>query len=262
VAGPVFLIARNPEEDSKLPYLLRLPIEGGLVLKARDTWPRSARIYCHPYEADWPDVAEIVEEARVSFIRRRGPVIDLVLDRPRLARSQFVFTETRGRPAIFWQTQKAARAANPGARIPRARAIPEGFTILIDSRERYPYRFTGRDVEIERVALPAGDYAVAHGEAMAAAVERKTFDNFTASLSDKPWPSRCSAWARPRGQRSWSRGVTRRCSPSNTFRPRSSLMALPVFRCATPRFPSCSQIRGSSRRNGPTDSSPPPSLMP
>ncbi len=40
------------------------------------------------------------------------------------------------------------------------------------------------DVEIERVALPAGDYAVAHGEAMAAAVERKTFENFTASLSD------------------------------------------------------------------------------
>ena len=30
----IFLIARSPEEDSKLPYLLRLPIEGGLVLKA------------------------------------------------------------------------------------------------------------------------------------------------------------------------------------------------------------------------------------
>lgn len=66
----------------------------------------------------------------------------------------------------------------------RARAIPEGFTILVDTRERYPYRFTRREVEIERVALPAGDYAVAHGEAMAAAVERKTLENFTASLSD------------------------------------------------------------------------------
>jgi ERCC4-type nuclease len=112
-------------------------------------------------------------------------VIDLVLDRPRLSRSQFVFTETRGRPAIFWQTQKAAKAANPGARIPRARPIPEGFTILIDTRERYPYRFAGRDVEIERVVLSAGDYAVAYGEATAAAaVERKTLENFTASLSD------------------------------------------------------------------------------
>ncbi len=42
--GDIFLIARNPEGDSKLPYLLNLPIDGGLVLKARDTWPRSARI--------------------------------------------------------------------------------------------------------------------------------------------------------------------------------------------------------------------------
>jgi hypothetical protein len=114
--GGVFLIARNPQEDSKLPYLLRLPINGGLVLKARDTWPRATRIYCHAFEEDWPDNAEIVEETPVSSIRRRGGVIDLVLDRPRLARSQFVFTETRGRQAVFWQTQKAAKAANPGAR--------------------------------------------------------------------------------------------------------------------------------------------------
>ena len=137
----VFLIGHNPEEDSKLPYLLHLPIEGGLVLKARDTWPRSARIYCHRFEGGWPEDAQIVEEVRVSSIRRRGPVIDLVLARPRLSRSQFVFTESRGRPAIFWQTQKAARAANPGARIPRARALPSGFRVLIDTRERYPYRF-------------------------------------------------------------------------------------------------------------------------
>jgi ERCC4-type nuclease len=39
-------------------------------------------------------------------------------------------------------------------------------------------------VEIERVAPSAGDYAVAYGEATAAAVERKTLENFTASLSD------------------------------------------------------------------------------
>jgi ERCC4 domain len=109
---------------------------------------------------------------------------DWVLARPRLARSQFVFTETRGRPAIFWQTQRAARAANPGARIPRARALPGGFTIFIDTRERYPYRFAGRDVKGERMALPAGDYAVANAEATIAVVERKTLENFTTSLSD------------------------------------------------------------------------------
>jgi hypothetical protein len=64
VAWPIFLITRNPEEDSKLPYLVQLPIEGGLVLKARDTWPRAARIYCHPFEGPWPEGAEVIEEAR------------------------------------------------------------------------------------------------------------------------------------------------------------------------------------------------------
>jgi len=183
-AGRVFVIARNPETDSTLPYLLLIPVEEGLVLKARDTWPRSARIYCHPFGDGLPESAEVIEEAPVASCRRRGPVIDLVLDRPRLARSQFVFTEIKGRPAIFWQTQKAARAANPGARIPRARALSETLRILIDSRERYPYRFSGRDVVAERVALEAGDYAVASGEGPVAAVERKTFENFTTSLSD------------------------------------------------------------------------------
>lgn len=183
-ARAAFVIARNPEKDSKLPYLIRLPIEGGLALKAYDTWPRSTRVYCHPFEEGWPPDAEVLEETPVASCRRRGAVIDLVLDRPRLARSQFVFTETRGRPAIFWQTQKTARAANPGARVPRARAIPEGFQIAIDTRERYPYRFSGKGVRTERLTLAAGDYAVGSGEGLIAVVERKVMDNFCASLSD------------------------------------------------------------------------------
>ncbi len=179
-----FVIVANPQEDSKLPYLLRLPIDGGLILKARDVWPRSARVYCHAFEEGWPEGAEVIEETPVSSCRRRGPVIDLVLDRKQLNRSQFVFTETRGRPAIFWQTQKAAKAANPGSRIPRARAIIEGFTIAIDTRERYPYRFADRGVSTERVALAAGDYAILADGDPIATVERKTFENLISSLSD------------------------------------------------------------------------------
>jgi hypothetical protein len=179
-----FVIAHNPEPDSKLPYLLSLPLEGAPILKARDTWPRASRIYCHPFEEGWPTDADVIEETPVASCRRRGAVIDLVLDRPRNARSQFVFTETRGRPAIFWQTQKAARAANPGARVPRRRALGETFTISIDTRERYPYRFAGRDVQVERAALQAGDYAVRSDGVVIATVERKTLENFAASLSD------------------------------------------------------------------------------
>jgi hypothetical protein len=38
--GVNFGVARNPDPDSRLPYLVRLPIDGGLILKVRDTWPR------------------------------------------------------------------------------------------------------------------------------------------------------------------------------------------------------------------------------
>ena len=184
MGAATFVIARNPQEDSKLPYLLWLPVDGGLVLKAHDTWPRASRVYCHAFEDAWPKDPEIVEEVPVRSIRRRGIVIDLVLDRPRLSRSQFVFTETRGRPAVFWQTQKAAKAANPGARIPRGRSIPGEVAIAVDTRERYPYRFAAHDVTTERTALGAGDYAiVAEGDPIAA-VERKTLENLAASLSD------------------------------------------------------------------------------
>jgi hypothetical protein len=180
----LFVIARNPEPDSKLPYLLSLPLDGTPILKARDTWPRASRIYCHPFDDGWPAGVEVVEETPVASCRRRGAVIDLVLRRPRNTRSQFVFTQTRGRPAIFWQTQKAARGANPGARVPRARALSGTFTISIDTRERYPYRFSGRDVLLERATLSAGDYAVLADDDMVATVERKTLENFASSLSD------------------------------------------------------------------------------
>src|SRR6266545_3258406 len=181
----VFLVATNPDVDSKLPYLIRLPIEGGLVLKARDTWPRSSRVYCYPAEDPLPEDAEVLEQIPVLFCRRRGAAVDLVLDRPRLSRSQFVFTEARGRPAIFWQTQKTARAANPGGRIPRRRTLTGTVRIAVDTRERYPYRFANQGAETLRVALAAGDYAV-QGEdgLLLASVERKSLENLASTLSD------------------------------------------------------------------------------
>ncbi len=182
----VFVVARNPEEDSKLPYLLRLPLEDGVVLKARETWPAVSRVYCHPFDGEWPNDADVLEEVPVASCRRRGAAIDLVLDRPRLARSQFVFTEVKGRPAIFWQTQKTARGANPGGRIPRRRTLEGAVRIAVDTRERYPYRFAAQGAETVRTALPAGDYAAVQEEdgTLLAAVERKTMENLAATLSD------------------------------------------------------------------------------
>lgn len=181
----VFLVARNPQDDSRLPYLVRLPLEHGLVLKARAPWPATARVYCHRFEQPWPDDAEIVDEATVLVCRRRGPAVDLVLDRPRQARSQFVFTQVKGREAIFWQTQKTARAANPGGRVPRRRVLAEPVTITVDTRERYPYRFTQQGADTVRATVAAGDYAIHAADGrLLAAVERKSLDNLAATLSD------------------------------------------------------------------------------
>jgi hypothetical protein len=180
-----FLVARNPDADSKLPYLLLLPLEDALVLKARESWPVTARVYCHRFEEPWPQDADVVEQTPVLLCRRRGAAIDLVLDRPRLARSQFVFTQVKGREAIFLQTQKTARAANPGGRIPRRRTLTDAVTIAVDTRERYPYRFSQQGAETVRATVPAGDYAVQTSDgAVLAAVERKSLDNLAATLSD------------------------------------------------------------------------------
>jgi hypothetical protein len=51
--------------------------------------------------------------------------------------SHFVFTETRGRQAIFWQTRRRLAPQTPKHASPRARALPSGFSVLIDARERY-----------------------------------------------------------------------------------------------------------------------------
>ncbi|MGH2656077.1 MAG: ERCC4 domain-containing protein [Actinomycetota bacterium] len=185
MSRPVFRVGLNPEEGSTLPYLLEIPVEGGVILKAREPWPSSSRVYCHPWEGPWPEGAEIVEEVPVRHCARRGPAIDLVLDRGQRNRAQFVYTEIRARPAIFWQTRKVARTARPGVRVPARKSAGLGaFTIEVDTRERYPYKFTGRKVETERVAVSAGDYAVRSGERVVAAVERKKEEGLAASLSD------------------------------------------------------------------------------
>ncbi len=175
-----FRVARNPDAETRLPYLVWLPIEGGLVLKARETWPRAARVFCAQDATPWNESGGLLDEAEVLLCRRRGAAIDLVLDRPKLSRSQFVFTNARGRPAIWWQTQQTARAANPGARIPRGRATGP-LTVAVDTREKYGWRFAGRQVRIERRALPTGDYAAIAADAVVAVVERKTLANLAIS---------------------------------------------------------------------------------
>jgi hypothetical protein len=149
------------------------------VLKARDSWPRTAKVYCHRAEDGWPEKPEIIEQIPVRSCQRRGVAIDLVLDRPRENRSQLVFTRIQGgREGIFWQSARTTPQARPGIRVPRRRAAELAhLTIRIDTRERYLYRFIHEQADTERRALPAGDYGITHDGEIVAVVERKSCDD-------------------------------------------------------------------------------------
>lgn len=180
----VFRIARNPDGDSTLPYLLWVPLgPTGLVLKAKDTWPRTAKVYCH--RGDWPDDAEIVEEVPVRSCVRRGVAIDLVLDRSREYRSQFVVTTLKGgREGIFWQSAKTTRKTRPGMRLPTARSAAGELAIVVDTRERYAWAFDKQQATTSRRALPVGDYAVELDGEVVGVVERKKLEELAGNVVD------------------------------------------------------------------------------
>lgn len=179
------LIARNPDPDSSLPYLLRLPIGDGMVFRTKGTWPRTNALYCYPVSAsEWPTDPEVVENIPLRSCTRRGAAIDVVANRGREQRSQIVFTKARGRDMVFWQSPRTRKQARPDVRLPTARAagIPE-LEIVVDAHEQYPYRFAGQQVRTVRRGLAAGDYAVTFDGRLVASVERKSLGDLVSSLT-------------------------------------------------------------------------------
>ncbi len=95
-------IARDPGPDLRLPDLMLVPLGAGLVFRTAGNWSRTKALYCYPVATEeWPSEPEIVERTAVRSCARRGAAIDLVLDHGRENRSQLVFTNARGREAIF-----------------------------------------------------------------------------------------------------------------------------------------------------------------
>ena len=179
-----FVVARNPDPDSTLPYLVRLPLgPQGVVLKVRDTWPRTAKVYCHP-STDWPSDPEVVERVPVRSCVRRGAAVDLVLDRGRENRSQFVFTKARGREVVFWQSARTRKQARPNVTVPSARASGHQLDVVVDTRERYAWKFSAQQTKTAKRALPVGDYAVDGADGRpAAVVERKSLEDLVSTIT-------------------------------------------------------------------------------
>ena len=253
------LLARNPDRSSSLPYLLRLPLEGGLVFRTRGTWPRTSALYCHPIGVDeWPVEPEIVERVALRVCARRGAAIDVVCDRGREQRSQIVFTRARGREVVFWQSPRTRKQSRPDVRVPTTRAQGiEALEIIVDAHERYPYRFATQQVRTVRRGLVCGDYAISQDGRIVCAVERKSVDDLVSSLAS----------GRLRFALGELSGLTRaavvveegyaRVFAQRICRARRSPMAWPSCRSAIRTSRSCTATRASWPRSGPTAFSPP-----
>ncbi|MDQ1320733.1 MAG: hypothetical protein QG655_1976 [Actinomycetota bacterium] len=179
------LIAANPDEDSRLPYLLRVTLTGGdLLFRTAGTWPREKSLFAYPVPlADWPTEPVIVEQVHLRSCHRRGAAIDVIANRAQHNRSQLVFTQARGRDVVFWQSPRTRKQARPNVRTPTARAQGiDGLQIVVDSHEQYAYRFSGQQVVTVKRALPCGDYGIVDDGRLIASVERKSLADLVGSL--------------------------------------------------------------------------------
>ena len=180
------MIALNPDQGSRLRYLLRVPQPGGdLLFRTSGTWPRVKALYCFPFDlVEWPADAVVVERLELRSCQRRGAAIDLILQRSRENRSQLVFTTARGRDAMFWQSPRTRKQARPNVRTPTARAQGiEGLQILVDAHERYAYTFGAQQASTVQRALPCGDYGLLVDGQLVASVERKSLADLVTSLT-------------------------------------------------------------------------------
>jgi len=180
------LVTGNPDPDSRLPYLIRVPVGEGLVFATSGTWPRMKALYCHPIPIDeWPAGTEVVERVELRSCRRRGAAIDVVATRARENRSQLVYTTARGREVVFWQSARTRKQSRPGVRVPSARAAGLAeLVIVVDAHERYGYDFADKPVTTVRRGLSCGDYGLLIDGRLVAAVERKSLPDLVASLLD------------------------------------------------------------------------------
>lgn len=178
------------QDDKKFPYRLYIEESPGnfLCLNVQERWPGPGKkIFCQLLG----NVSELlqeepIEDCGIININRYGRRLIIILDRKVKRRCWFVFIkkEYKTKPGefyeqVFWITQSSEAIKRPGAYIPR---VKEGSLceIIIDKRERYPYKFGYAQTKKEN--LPVGDYALIKDGKIIAVAERKNLNNFLSQI--------------------------------------------------------------------------------
>jgi len=170
-------------DNERFPYRISIEQDGRvtLALRAQARWPGpGGQVFCLREKADAEAVdGELLERVPIASLKRMGRKLSLVLDRSRNKRCDFLFLTKayKDRPGeyeqIFFRTQGALREHKSRG---RSQLFGDAdLEVVVDSAERYPWRFKG--AEVRREALPVGDYALVQDEGLVAVVERKSFKN-------------------------------------------------------------------------------------
>ncbi len=176
-------------QDARFPFRIRIEQEGRVLLAVRtqDAWPGPGRqVFClrddaaHAHESLSPH-----EKVPIAHLARLGRKLSVTLDRAQRKRCEFLKIEKPRKDGsgsyeqIFFRTESAVRAHKSSKRTELV--THDALDIVIDSMERYPWRFPG--AQLSRRKLPVGDYALQHHQRLVCMVERKTRENFLTDLS-------------------------------------------------------------------------------
>jgi hypothetical protein len=166
------------------PFRVSIEQDGRTILAVRSKapWPGpDQNIFClRERDFDLAEPLELVEKVPVASLTRVGRKLVVVLDRPQRKRCEFLAVDkprkdgTGTYEQIFFRTESGIRAHRSRTRV-ELRAEPEPLVVVIDSAERYPWRFP--DASVIRRKLPVGDYGLMLRDRLAAVIERKSFDN-------------------------------------------------------------------------------------
>jgi len=173
----------------RFPY--RIVIEQGgrtvAAFRVQARWPGAGQqVFCLREELLDPDEA-LVELERVPILQlsRVGRKLAVVLDRGNRKRCEFLTIQKERKGGggsfeqIFFRTEQGIRAHRSRGKVELS-AEPVALDVVIDSGERYPWRFPKATVNRRR--LPVGDYALMDGARTIAVVERKSYANFLSEL--------------------------------------------------------------------------------
>ena len=185
VVPAVWVVERTASR--RFPFRVSIEQNGRLILavRAQARWPGPGQqIFClRERELDPAEPLELLERVPVAQLTRLGRKLALVLDRPSRKRCELLVVQKPRRDGVgiyeqvFFRTESGIRAHRSRTRLELAPA-PAELAIVVDSAERYPWRFPGAAVQRRKLAV--GDYALLDAERVAAVVERKSYDNLLA----------------------------------------------------------------------------------